>query len=159
MEIRADATEIVHADAILRAAMFELTDRGRRLEVMKEAGNLLVAMVRNRIHKKKYDPDGRPWRPWSPRYRAPKHGGHTLLKLTGAMANRTRRTRGIKRISVGTSVIYGAVHQFGHTFTNAFGRGIKVRVPARPYLGWGPEERNAVDSDFQTFLEDAWSWR
>lgn len=159
MEIRVDTTEIEHADKVVRGAMFELTNRGRHRAVMGSAGDLLVAIARNRIHTKKYDPDGQPWRPWSPTYRAPKHGGHTLLKLTGAMARRTRRTRGVKKIEVGTSVIYGNVHQHGHTFTNAFGRGITVHVSARPIFGWGPDERDGVDSEFQTFLEDAWSWR
>lgn len=160
MEIRVDTTELNTAERIVRSAMFELTDRGRRREVMGSAGDLLVAIVRNRIHTKKHDPDGQPWPPWSPTYMAPKQGGHTLLKLSGAMAKRTRRTRGaVRKVSVGTSVIYGAVHQHGHTFTNAFGRGITAHVPARPMFGFGPEERDGVDSEFQTFLEDAWSWR
>jgi phage virion morphogenesis protein len=159
MEIRVDTTEIEHANKRVQVGVFKLTGRGQHRRVMRGVGNLLQTIVRNRIHTKKYDPDGQPWRPWSPTYRAPKHGGHTLLKLTGTMAKRVRRTLGAKRIQVGTSVVYGAVHQFGHTFTNAFGRGITVHVPARPYLGWGPDERDGADTVFQSWMEGAFRWR
>lgn len=159
MEIRVDTTEIERADRVVRGAVFELTDRGRRRQAMRSAGDLLRDIVQNRIGSKKYDPDGRPWRPWSPLYRAPKHGGHTLLDLSGALRRGIRRTSTTRQAAVGSSLIYARVHQESHTFTNAFGRGITVRVPARSYLGWGPEERDGVDSVFQSWIEGAWRWR
>lgn len=159
MEIRIDTSEIERADKILGAAMFELTDRGRRKQTMRSAGDLLRDIVQNRIGSRKYDPDGQQWRPWSPNYRAPRHGGHTLLDLSGALRRGIRRTSTAKRAAVGSSLIYARVHQHGHTFTNAFGRGITAVVPARPYLGWGPDERDGVDSVFQSWIEGAWRWQ
>jgi phage virion morphogenesis protein len=144
----------------MQVGVFKMTGRGRKRRAMKGAGDLLRDIAQNRIGSKRYDPDGRPWRPWSPLYRAPKHGGHTLLNLSGKMAKQIRSTRGTKRIETGTSAIYGNVHQHGHTFTNAFGRGITVRIPARPIFGWGPDEVDGVDSVFQSWLEGAWrQWR
>jgi len=35
---------------------------------------------------------------------------------------------------VGTPVVYGPVHEFGATITNAWGRGITVKIPKRPWL-------------------------
>jgi hypothetical protein len=35
---------------------------------------------------------------------------------------------------VGSPIVYGPTHEFGHEFNNAFGRGIKVRIPKRPWL-------------------------
>jgi phage virion morphogenesis protein len=158
MEIRVNISEIQSADRALRIGVHGITDRARHREVMGSAGDLLRDIAQNRIESKKYDPDGRPWRPWSPTYQAPKHGGHTLLKLSGDMQRRIRRTRGVRKMEVGTTAVYGNVHQHGHTFTNAFGRGIKAHVPARPIFGWGPDERDGVDSEFQTFLEGAFRW-
>lgn len=159
MEIRVDTTEIQHADAVVQGAVFELTDRARRRQTMRSAGDLLRDIIQNRIGSKKYDPDGQPWRPWSPLYRAPRHGGHTLLELSGALRQSIRRRSTTKQASAGSSLIYARVHQHGHTFTNAFGRGLTAVVPARSYLGWGPDERDGVDSVFQSWMEGAFRWR
>jgi phage virion morphogenesis protein len=159
MEIRVDTSQIERANKALQVGVWKVTGRGQQRRMMRGAGDLIRDIVQNRIATKKYDPDGQAWRPWSPNYRAPKHGGHTLLHLTGAMMKRVRRTRGTRKIAIGTPVVYGAVHQFGHTFTNAFGRGIKVHVPARPYLGWGPDEIDGVDTVAQSWLEGAFRWR
>ncbi len=159
MQIRIDTSELEHANKRVQVGVFKLTGRGQHRRVMRGVGDLVRTIVRNRIHKKKYSPDGEVWPPWSPKYRAPKHGGHTLLKLSGKMAQRVRRTLGARRIQIGTSVIYGAVHQFGHTFTNAFGRGLTVTVPAREYLGWGTEERDAALTVFESWLGAAFKWR
>lgn len=159
MEIRVDVSEIENANKRLQVGVYKLTGRGQHRRVMRGVGNLLQTIIRNRIHSKKYDPDGQPWKPWSPKYRAPKHSGHTLLKLSGDMAKRVRRTLGARRIEVGTTAVYGAVHQFGHTFTNAFGKGLTVEVPARPYLGWGTDERDGALTVFESWLQSAFRWR
>ena len=160
MEIRCDVTEIDRAERHLRGTFFELMSSGARKGVMGEVGATVRDIAQNRIASKKYSPDGEPWRPWSPTYKAPKHGGHSLLRLSGAMMSGIQRGRyGPRKASVGSPAVYANVHQHGHTFTNAFGRGITVHVPARPFLGWGPDERDAAESSFTEWMQEALRWR
>lgn len=159
MEIRVDTSEIERANKAVQVGVYRLTGRGQQRRVMRGAGNLLRDMIQNRLHSKKVGPAGERWPAWSPNYKAPKHGGHTLLVLSGKMARQVRATRGTRQIAVGTSVVYGNVHNFGHTFTNAFGKGITVRIPKRPFSGWGPDEKSGVTSTFETWMGAAFKWR
>lgn len=71
--------------------------------------------------------------------------------LQGSITFRT----GPDQVAVGTNKVYGAVHQFGATIRpkgralvfNLGGRKVfarSVTIPARPYLGFGAEDRQAV---------------
>lgn len=95
-------------------------------------------------------PDGSPWPPLSPstlmqevRPRDRLRGGGISRRAQERMAKRkalirTGRLRSSiswkvrgTRIYVGTNVVYAAIHQFG----GFAGRGRRVRIPARPFLG------------------------
>jgi phage virion morphogenesis protein len=45
-------------------------------------------------------------------------------------------------IAVGTNLVYAAIHQFG----GRAGRGMKVRIPARPFLGLTEEDRREAEA-------------
>lgn len=60
------------------------------------------------------------------------HKGHLRNSIT------YRATR--VSVEVGTAMVYGRIHQFGG---NA-GRGKKIRIPARPYLGISGGDKGAI---------------
>jgi phage gpG-like protein len=54
---------------------------------------------------------------------------------------------------VGTHIVYGPIHEYGKTITNAFGRGITVKIPKRPWLTPSFEEHRArILSDMQAAI-------
>lgn len=54
-----------------------------------------------------------------------------ILKDRGRLVRSIRRKARPEGVAVGTNLIYGAIHQFG----GPAGRGKKVEIPARSYLG------------------------
>ncbi|WP_448377770.1 phage virion morphogenesis protein, partial [Fervidobacterium sp.] len=51
-------------------------------------------------------------------------------------------------IIIGTNVVYARIHQYG----GYAGRGRKVRIPARPYLGITEEDRREAESLLREWL-------
>ncbi|UZX15034.1 phage virion morphogenesis protein [Thermus sp. PS18] len=106
-------------------------------------------------------PDGRPWPPLSPATLEKEVRPRDRLKRGGISAAAQRRvalrkplvrTGRLKAsigwkvsgnaIAVGTNLVYAAIHQFG----GKAGRGRKVRVPARPFLGLTEEDRKEAEA-------------
>ena len=105
------------------------------------------------------DPWGRPWAPLNPAYAAGKRGPGILREAGmrgGLQGSITFATAG-KTVIVGSNKVYAAVHQFGATIRpkKAGGRLVfrmvghtvraaSVTIPARPYLGFGAADHEAV---------------
>jgi phage virion morphogenesis protein len=105
-------------------------------------------------------PDGRPWPPLSPatllgevgRDRARSGGLSARAQRRVALRKPLIRTGRLKAsigwkvagnaIAVGTNLVYAAIHQFG----GRAGRGRKVRIPARPFLGLTEEDRREAEA-------------
>lgn len=104
------------------------------------AGALLESSTRERIATEKAAPDGTPWDPWSDRHARTRKDHHSLLvqgnHLLTSVQNYTTGTDA----RVGTPMLYGAIHQMG----GQAGRGRKVTIPARPYLGLSEHDRRAI---------------
>lgn len=123
-------------------------------------GAIGTGMVANTMHRfdRHVDPQGRGWAPLSPGYQAIKRGPGILQERAtsgGLMGSITRQVRG-DSVIVGTNKVYGAIYQFGGTITAKNAKGLRfrmaghwvrvrsVRIPARPYLGFGPEDQQTV---------------
>jgi len=77
--------------------------------------------------------------PWKPSLRALAEDGQTLVD-SGALRSSINYRVGIEvgggaHVEVGTGLVYGAIHQLG----GRAGKGLKVQLPARPYL---PDEES-----------------
>lgn len=127
-------------DQAVKALLAKLAERtGNLTPVMRTIGEIVRESVERNFEEGR-SPDGKNWQP---SIRALLTGGKTLIDkaiLKNSLNVRASRDR----VSVGTNVIYGAIHQFG----GKAGRGRKVNIPARPYLGvrredW-PEIKSAV---------------
>ena len=96
--------------------------------VMDQVGRYLVASTLRRFERERA-PDGKPWLKSA---RALAEGGKTLTdtgRLRGSIAHAV--IDGGRAVEVGSNVLYAAIHQFG----GRAGRGRRVTLPARPYLG------------------------
>ena len=99
-------------------------------ELLDDVGQYLVSETVYRF-RTSTDPQGNQWQPLSERTREQRgqqakplvHKGHLRDSIT-------HQVRG-DEVRIGNNRIYGAIHQFG----GQAGRGHKVPLPARPYLG------------------------
>lgn len=97
--------------------------------------------------KAETDPDGNKWKPLSSRTLAlkRKRGKSTkILRQDGYLADKTAYNIRNDGVEFGSQEIYARLHQFG----GKAGRGKKVTIPARPWLG-------ASEKDEQLLLRKA----
>ena len=110
-----------------------------------DVGALLESSTQERIATEKAAPDGTPWAPWTERYDETRsHGTHSLLVQDNHLLTANQNYTTGTTVRVGNNLVYGAIHQMGGEIQNAFGRGITVTMPARPYLGISPADEQAI---------------
>lgn len=122
--------------------------------LLRSIGVGLTANTRDRFMVGR-DPDGNAWAPLSPAYAPIKRGGGILRASGLLMGSITFETAG-HELAVGSNRIYAGVHQFGATIRAKAGGFLRfqlaqgevtvrsVTIPARPYLGIGPEDEDTV---------------
>ena len=149
-------------DGQVLAAFAKLRERGLDSSpVLKSLGEYLL-----REHEKRFvaqtDPDGRPWAPLSPSYKARKRRNQDkVLSLDGFLRRLNYQVED-NGLSIGTNRVYGAIHQFGAR-KGQFGRGsFKSRkgtfnipwgdIPARPYLGITDENRRYIAAELGDYF-------
>ena len=158
-------------DAALQGAL------GRLLGLMHNPGPLLrqigaglVAAAEERFDRQT-DPWGRAWAPLSPAY-APLKTNTRILTERGHLRGSLSYHVGAREVSYGSPMVYAAVHQFGGTikpknakalvFAMSFGgvahlvHAHSVFIPARPYIGMGPAEIEAVELAAQIQMAKVW---
>lgn len=127
-------------DEGFRDALTRLLERSANLQpVFAEIGSALQATTEDRFEAET-GPDGQAWAAHSP---------VTLLKR-GASAKKLRHRNhlyqslsyaaGRLQAAVGTNRTYARIHQLG----GKAGRGRKVTIPARPYLGVSTDDRRMI---------------
>lgn len=84
-----------------------------------------------------HDPEGGPWTPLSPLTIAKKKTDKILTEDSYLRGDIHYIATG-DHVSIGTAKVYGAIHQLG----GKAGRGKKVTIDARPYLGVNDDNRN-----------------
>lgn len=101
---------------------------------------VLAGSTRDRFDQGKA-PDGSAWVPWSEDYALTRHGGHSLLISGGDLQESVQNISTGLTVRVGAHRSYAAIQQFG----GKAGRGRKVTIPARPYLGLSDQDIEAVE--------------
>lgn len=118
LTVRSGGTE-----AISRA-LHALERRGENLKpALSEIGAMLVTSTQTRFEAER-DPGGRAWEPL-------RHRSGPILRLSGRLYKSLTYAVGTRQVEVGTNVPYARIHQLG----GKAGRGLKVTIPARAYLG------------------------
>ncbi len=129
--------------------------------VLRAIGPGLVATTHDRFDEAR-EPYGAPWAALSPAYAALKRGPGILRESGmrgGLMGSITFQVAG-SELHVGSNKVYAAIHQFGGVIKPVSARALRfglmiggkravvrvhsVRIPARPYLGFGPADYRVV---------------
>jgi phage virion morphogenesis protein len=112
-------------------------------KMLESIGNYLVSVISESFENEK-SPDGKAWKPLSQtvknskkermrKLRALEKGEdykRKILHESGTLAQDFKPHVEGNKLTIGTNLIYAAIHQFG----GQAGRGKKVTIPARPYL-------------------------
>ncbi len=93
------------------------------------------------------NPDGKPWKH---SLRAKKTDGKTLVDTSRLMDSIVSRASS-ESVEVGTNAIYAAIHQMG----GKCGKGRKVNITARPFLGVSADDKREISDIFRFFLKGA----
>jgi phage virion morphogenesis protein len=124
--------------------------------VAAQVGEALVSSTIERFDSQRA-PDGTPWQPLAASTVAPrakdftKSGrirkpaerrllGRKILIQSARLRNSISHQRTGTKVAIGTNVRYGRIHQLG----GMAGRGRKVTIPARPYLGISEADQGEI---------------
>jgi phage virion morphogenesis protein len=137
----------------------ELRDRVNRLEnmepLLKSLGEEMLPRIGKRF-KTERGPDGKRWAPLSPRTieaRLKRYGNSplTILRMRGHLAGSINYQVGGNILKIGTDdnvSDYAGIHQFG----GKAGRGRKVTIQARPFLGFADDDMDVLQEEADAFL-------
>jgi len=117
--------------------------------VLRVIGEELVKSTESRFNSQGPAPDGARWAALSPATLKRKKHSKILTELGYLRGSIHSQMIGTHAVAVGTNSVYGAIHQLGGTA----GRGRKVRIPARPYLGISPEDSGRIAGIVERYLE------
>jgi phage virion morphogenesis protein len=135
--------------------------------LLRQIGAGLVAAADERFSKQT-DPWGRAWAPLSPAYAAMKRNTRILTER-GHLVASLHFVAGERQVAYGSNLVYAAIHLFGGTIKPKNAKALVFRlgdrlvhahsvlIPARPYLGIGPAEIEAVG--LATRIQMAKVWR
>lgn len=121
----------------------------KRQAMLSAVGEALVSSTNQRFQDGK-GPDGKTWEPSA---RAWEDGvddggfGKTLAD-TGRLMHSIDYATTPDSVMVGSNVAYARIHQMG----GKAGRGRKVSIPARPYLGVSEEDKEEVQTIIADFM-------
>lgn len=132
-------------DKAMGTAARRLADRKQLLSTVGEA---LVSGTQQRFLDGE-DPEGKAW---DPSHRATEHGGKTLTD-TARLMQSIDYAATADSVMVGSNVVYARIHQMG----GQAGRGHKVTIPVRPYLGVSKADMAEVKRILHEFMASALS--
>ena len=163
----ADFSGFSRTQAILRRAGERLSDP---TPLLTDIGAALVNSTRERFDTQS-GPDGRRWAPHSADTVISRLGGTKrvytkrmrfrkgaqsrmdrlrILFQEGHLRNSITFRASRTGVEVGTNLIYGAIHQNG----GKAGRGKKIFIPARPYLGLSSADETMIEGLAQAYLRE-----
>lgn len=113
---------------------------------LKSIGEYMLRRTFERFSAEE-DPEGNSWLPLSKATLKQKKPGLKILQGdTNLLRDEINYQVTSNSVGLGTPLVYGAIHQLG----GQAGRGHKVTIPARPYLGVNDEDL----SEFAAILAD-----
>ena len=141
-------------DREIRALLASVRSRlGGTRPLMRTIGEVVRSSV-----ERNFAAQGRPTR-WEPSQRVKDEGGQTLSD-TGRLRRSITVAAGDGWASVGTNVVYAAIHQFGGTIRPKTAKALKtpygtfksVALPARPFLIVQDEDWAEIKAAINDFL-------
>ena len=127
-------------DLEVRQALERLQRRvGDLTPAMEDIGELLIETTKERF-KTSTAPDGGRWAPNKPSTLARKKSNRPLIGETKSLSTQFSYRAGRASVEIGSPMLYAAIHQLG----GQAGRGRKVTIPARPFMGLSESDKRAV---------------
>jgi phage gpG-like protein len=128
-------------------------------ELLNGLGRMIQEQTRRRITGEKTSPAGASWKK--------NRAGTSILYRSGTLARSIDYAVRGESVTVGSGIIYAAIHQFGGTITPKQAKRLvfrignrtiftkKVTIPARPYLGISGENAEDILDQTARFLRAA----
>ncbi len=113
--------------------------------VMAEIGEIVVESIQRNFEEQR-SPDGAPWKPLTLETLKRKRHPDRILYETGTLFRSIHPEPRSRSVSIGTNIIYGAVHQLGYKPRN---------LPARPYLGVRDSDWPEIEAAVLHWLDKA----
>ena len=161
VSVRIDAAQ-------MRSRLKAFTGRVQNIEPAARSFGERMLRITDERFSGEHDPEGRPWVPLSPLTLAGSYkkqtftrkgritkgyskflGGRKILTASHRLRRSITYTAGHRSLALGTNVVYGRIHQLG----GMAGRGRKVRIPARPFLGFNQQDVQAFIDEIKNHLE------
>ncbi len=120
-----------------------LTNRiyATRHRLLEDVGAIVESQTRRRLGQEKKSPDGKSWKKWSDKYARTRNSGHKLLENKGHLMDSLDFKVIGTEVHIGSNLIYSATHQMG-----------RGNIPARPFLGISPENKNEINQVINDWL-------
>lgn len=140
VDVDIDDQPVLDALAALLARGSDLTP------AMREIAGVLADIPERALAEEADPATGRPWHPLAPATVEARGGdAHPILQLSGHLAASIQSEHGRDYAAAGTNVVYAAAHQFGlGERSSVRSRRRMPALPARPFLGLGPEDRRSI---------------
>lgn len=125
----------------------------QKTALMAEIGEALVSGTVDRFSKGE-DPEGNKWEPSARAWMEGVAGNKRRRQFGKTLVDTARLRKSIdyattpNSVMVGSNVVYARIHQLG----GKAGRGRKVTIPARPYLGVSKEDMEEVQDILTNFF-------
>ena len=138
-----------------------LNTQAQNLLNLQPLWQLVGMYVQKQTIKERFDkeqsPDGTAWKPLSlarvkQRMKRHKSGNIKILQDVGELRRSVQYEAGQTYVRIGSNLKYARIHQFGGTIHFKKRKG-SVTIPARPYLGVTPNERNHINNLFRAYLK------
>ncbi len=115
----------------------------------QDLGEALLTGTMQRWKEEK-DPTGKHWVGHDPDVKA-KDRSKQILVETRTLQNSITYKAESDKVVVGTNVVYARIHQYG----GFAGRGRKVKIPARPYLGISQDDLEEMQAIVEDTIKEA----
>jgi phage virion morphogenesis protein len=133
------------------AALRALSQRTRRLDdALESIGGSLLASTQQRFLDEE-SPTGQGWKEHSEATELKRGSGADILRDHNHLFDSLDDKVDGSQVAVGTNMVYARIQHLG----GQAGRGKKVTIPARPYLGVSEADRTEIRDVIQEFLEGA----
>lgn len=125
----------------------------------KEIGEILVSSIGRSFRKGgRYNPSKEPDQyaggsaTWLKSARASEDSGVTLMQR-GILAKSVTYRADARSVTIGTNLVYGAIHHFGGEAGRKIDGKYSVTLPARPWLVVQPEDYEEIEQAALSFFE------
>lgn len=104
-------------------------------------GALVLSQTQERIDTEKISPSGKAW--------LENKRKNPTLHDSGSLRDSLSYVVGLGEVSVGSNLVYAAIHQYG----GRAGRGAGFEMPVRPYIGLSRQNKREIEDELNDWMQ------